>query len=61
VQVNQAGLKLALRECGLWDRAGAGELLSPIDQFTNEVHTKFVVDYAGPLAGYRYGLYPVNG
>jgi hypothetical protein len=25
------------------------------------VHTRFVVDYAGPLAGYRYGLYPVNG
>jgi hypothetical protein len=61
VQVNQAGLKLALRERGLWDKAEAGKPLSAIEQFTHEVHTSYVVDYAGPLAGYRYGLYPVNG
>ena len=59
VDVNQTGLTLALKERGLRDKTG--ELLSPIDRYTHELHTQYAVDYAGPLAGYRYGLYQENG
>lgn len=61
VEVNAAGLKLALRERGLIDMAGPGERLSPIGNFTHTLHTQYSVDYAGQLAGYRYGLYQENG
>ena len=59
VDVNQTGLTLALKERGLRDKTG--EPLSPIDLYTHELHTQYAVDYAGPLAGYRYGLYQENG
>ena len=61
VDVNQRGLTLALKERGLLSTAGAGELLTPIETFITELHTQYAVDYAGPLAGYRYGLYQENG
>jgi len=59
VDVNHTGLALALKERGLRDKTG--EPLSPIDIFIHELHTQYAVDYAGPLAGYRYGLYQENG
>jgi len=58
VEVNGAGLKLALRECGL---SRVGDPISPIDAFTHELHTRYDVDFAGPLAGYRWGFYRING
>ena len=59
VDVNHTGLTLALKERGLRDKTG--DPLSPIDIFTHELHTQYAVDYAGPLAGYRYGWYQENG
>jgi hypothetical protein len=61
VVVNLVGLKIALKRCGLLNMAGRGELLTPIEHFIDELHTQYAVDYAGPLAGYRYGLYQENG
>jgi hypothetical protein len=58
VEVNIAGLKLALRECGL---SRDGHPISPIDAFTHELHTRYDLDFAGPLAGYRWGFYQMNG
>lgn len=58
VEVNGAGLKLALLESGLSD---VGHPISPIDTFTHELHTRYDVDFAGPLAGYRWGFYQMNG
>ena len=58
VEVNKEGLQLALRKGGLDPR---GEPLSPIEIFTHETHTKFNVDFAGPLAGYRLGHYNIKG
>ena len=61
VNVSLSGLKLALKERGLLNMAGAGQLLSPIESFTHELHTRYAVDFAGGLAGYRYGWYQRNG
>ena len=58
VEVNAAGLKLALREHGL---SKAGDPISPIDTFTHELHTQYDLDFAGALAGYRLGFYTING
>ena len=58
VEVNPAGLKLALLECGL---SKVGEPLSPIDSYIHELHTQYDLDFAGPLAGYRLGFYTING
>ena len=46
VDVNQRGLTLALKERGLLSTAGAGELLTPIENFITELHTQYAVDYA---------------
>ena len=57
--MNQNGLMLALKEQGLKDYKS--EILSPVGMFTHQLHTEYAVDYAGPLAGYRYGFYQENG
>ena len=58
VEVTSAALKLALRERGL---SRDGHPISPIDAFTHDLHTRYDVDFAGPLAGYRWGFYRING
>ena len=58
VEVNATGLRLALRGCGL---SKVEDPISPIDTFTNELHTQYDLDFAGALAGYRLGFYTING
>ena len=58
VEVNATGLRLALRGCGL---SKVEDPISPIDTFTNELHTQYDLDFAGALAGYRLGIYTIIG
>ena len=57
---NKANLRLILRNWGIRSRAIDDEVTSPIDSFMSDCLLSKIVDYAGPLAGYKQGCYQFN-
>jgi len=50
-----------LEERGCGSKPKKGEKVSEIDTLLNVIQREFDVEYAGSLAGYRHGVYQVNG
>ena len=57
---NKANLRLILRKRGLRNRALDDENMSQIDSYMTDLLYQNVVDYSGPLAGYKRGCYQFN-
>ena len=57
---SKANLRLILRKRGLRNRALDDENMSQIDSYMTDLLYQNVVDYSGPLAGYKRGCYQSN-
>lgn len=61
LRLSMAQARRHLKAMGFDSRTGTGQSVSPLDAALNELELNCAVDYAGPLAGHRAGLYPMCG
>lgn len=59
ITVNETSLKRHLKQCGVSTKCRDGDRIPEIDMVLNEIQRKSDVPYAGPLAGYRKGVYEI--
>jgi hypothetical protein len=58
---NEKDVKRELRLAGVYSRASDGKAFSQADLVMNYIQRERHVDYAGPLAGKRVGVYSAQG
>jgi len=61
IRINDRSLQLRLRDRGFSKEPDRGEELSPLERQILEIQQNHSVAYAAPLAGYRKGVYPMEG
>jgi hypothetical protein len=61
VGVPESGISRFLRSIGYSSRRADDELLSPLENVLMRLQLEHYLAYAGPLAGYRAGIYKVQG
>jgi hypothetical protein len=61
VQLNETGVKRFFRAQGISTSIGKNKHVSPLDAMVLDVQTTRNVTYAGPLSGYKVGVYEMLG
>jgi len=61
IEVTESGVSRYLRSIGYSSRRGDDELISPLEDVLMRLQQQHNVAYAGSLAGYRVGVYAVQG
>jgi hypothetical protein len=61
IRINDPNLRLRLRAAGFSKVAHPGQRLSPLERQLLQIQQSHSVAYAAPLAGYRKGLYLIEG
>jgi hypothetical protein len=60
VPVNETGIRRHLRAAGVSNHCNDDEVVSALDRTLIMLQQERDVDYAGPLAGYRTGMYEIQ-
>ncbi len=61
MQVNEVGVVRKLRTQGIRDKAGKGEISTPMDHVLVEIQANNVIHYSAPLAGHDKGVHRILG
>lgn len=60
MQVNEMGVARKLRTQGIRDKAGKGEISTPMDHVLVEIQANNVIHYSAPLAGHQKGVQTIH-